>query len=91
MSDGEIRVPSLPPISVDSAHRKWISYVNTPVITLDDLSGAKDKITIIGTSGGGIMPQVPTSKGLMYPHYLQAAVAESILIEDSHQDRDWET
>ena len=89
MSDGEIRVPSLPPISVDSAHRKWISYVNTPVITLDDLSGAKDKITIIGTSGGGIMPQVPTSKGLMYPHFLQAAVAESILIQDSPRIPEW--
>jgi adenylate cyclase len=89
MSDGEIRVPSLPPISVDSAHRKWISYVDTPVITLDDLSGAQDKITIIGTSGGGIMPQVPTSKGLMYPHYLQAAVAESILIQDSPRIPEW--
>jgi len=89
MSDGEIRVPSLPPISVDSAHRKWISYVDTPVITLDDLSGAKDKITIIGTSGGGIMPQVPTSKGLMYPHHLQAAVAESILIQDSPRIPEW--
>ena len=89
MSDGEIRVPSLPPISVDSAHRKWISYVDTPVITLNDLSGAQDKITIIGTSGGGIMPQVPTSKGLMYPHYLQAAVAESILIQDSPRIPEW--
>ncbi len=89
MSDGEIRVPSLPPISVDSAHRKWISYVDTPVITLDDLSEAKDKITIIGTSGGGIMPQVPTSKGLMYPHFLQAAVAESILIHDSPRIPEW--
>ena len=89
MTDSEIRVPSLPPISVDSAHRKWISYVDTPVITLDDLSGAQDKVTIIGTSGGGIMPQVPTSKGLMYPHFLQAAVAESILIEDSPRIPEW--
>ncbi len=89
MTDGEIRVPSLPPISVDSAHRKWISYVDTPVITLDDLSSAKDKITIIGTSGGGIMPQVPTSKGLMYPHFLQAAVAESILLPESPRIPEW--
>ena len=89
MTDSEIRVPSLPPISVDSAHRKWISYVDTPVITLDDLSGAKDKITIIGTSGGGIMPQVPTSKGLMYPHFLQAAVAESILLHESPRIPEW--
>jgi len=89
MTDSEIRVPSLPPISVDSAHRKWISYVNTPVITLDDLSGAQDKITIIGTSGGGIMPQVPTSKGLMYPHFLQAAVAESILLPESPRIPEW--
>ena len=89
MTDSEIRVPSLPPISVDSAHRKWISYVDTPVITLDDLSGAEDKITIIGTSGGGIMPQVPTSKGLMYPHFLQAAVAESILLPESPRIPEW--
>lgn len=89
MTDSEIRVPSLPPISVDSAHRKWISYVDTPIITLDDLSGAKDKITIIGTSGGGIMPQVPTSKGLMYPHFLQAAVAESILLPESPRIPEW--
>jgi len=89
MTDSEIRVPSLPPISVDSAHRKWISYVDTPVITLDDLSGAQDKITIIGTSGGGIMPQVPTSKGLMYPHFLQAAVAESILLPESPRIPEW--
>ena len=89
MTDSEIRVPSLPPISVDSAHRKWISYVDTPVITLDDLSEAEDKITIIGTSGGGIMPQVPTSKGLMYPHFLQAAVAESILLPESPRIPEW--
>tara|TARA_R100001163_G_scaffold2850_1_gene4345 strand:+ start:433 stop:2205 length:1773 start_codon:yes stop_codon:yes gene_type:complete len=89
MTDSEIRVPSLPPISVDSAHRKWISYVDTPVITLDDLSSAQDKITIIGTSGGGIMPQVPTSKGLMYPHFLQAAVAESILLPESPRIPEW--
>ena len=89
MTDSEISVPSLTPISVDAAHRKWISYVDTPVITLDDLSGAADKITIIGTSGGGIMPQVPTSKGLIYPHFLQAAVAESILIPDSPRIPEW--
>ena len=89
MTDSEIRVPSLPPISVDSAHRKWISYVDTPVITLDDLSSAQDKITIIGTSGGGIMPQVPTSKGLMYTHFLQAAVAESILLPESPRIPEW--
>ena len=89
MIDGEIRVPSLPPISVDPLQRKWISYVDTPIISLDNLEAAKDKYVIIGTSGGGILPQISTPNGLMNPHHLQAALAESILIQDSPRIPEW--
>jgi len=89
MTDGEIRVPSLPPIPVDPLMRKWVSYVDTPIINLDNLEAAKDKYVIIGTSGGGILPQVSTPNGLMNPHHLQAALAESILIQDSPRIPEW--
>jgi len=89
MIDGEIRVPSLPTISVDPLMRKWVSYVDTPIINLDNLQAAKDKYVIIGTSGGGIMPQIATPNGLLNPHHLQAALAESILIQDSPRIPEW--
>jgi adenylate cyclase len=89
MTDGEIRVPSLPPISVDPLMRKWVSYVDTPIINLSDISLAQDKYVIIGTSGGGILPQVPTPNGLMNPHHLQAALAESILLPNSPKIPEW--
>ena len=88
MTDGEIRVPSLPPISVDPLMRKWVSYVDTPIINLRDISLAQDKYVIIGTSGGGTA-QVPTPNGLMNPHHLQAALAESILLPNSPKIPEW--
>ena len=84
----EITVKGLPPISVDLLGRKWVSYVATPTVTLKDLD-VKDKFVIVGTSGGGIMPQVATSDGLKRPHYLQAALAESILLPNSPQIPNW--
>ena len=85
MIDNEITVPSIPPIKVDSMLRKWISYVDTPTIGLDELEKAADSYVIVGTSGGGIMPQVATPVGLLYPHQLQASITESLLIPDTPQ------
>jgi adenylate cyclase len=84
----EVTVRSIPPIEVDALGRKWVSYVNTPTTDLLDPQ-VKDKFVIIGTSGGGIMPQVPTSQGLKYPHHVQAALAESILLENSPRIPNW--
>tara|TARA_R110002012_G_scaffold131246_2_gene283804 strand:+ start:2998 stop:4761 length:1764 start_codon:yes stop_codon:yes gene_type:complete len=85
MNDSEITVPSLPPIKVDSMLRKWISYVDTPTIGLNELDKAADAYVIVGTSGGGIMPQVSTPVGLLYPHELQASITESLLIPNTPQ------
>lgn len=84
----EVTVRSIPPIEVDALGRKWVSYVNTPTTDLLDPQ-VKDKFVILGTSGGGIMPQVPTSQGLKYPHHVQAALAESILLENSPRIPSW--
>ncbi|HAT64027.1 MAG TPA: hypothetical protein DCS66_05425 [Flavobacteriaceae bacterium] len=43
----------------------------------------KDKFVFLGVSAKGVMPQLATPVGLLEPHKIQAALAESILIEDS--------
>ena len=78
----EIRVRGLPAVPVDSLGRKWISFVNTPHTDLKDMN-VQDKFVFIGYTAKGIMPQLATPVGLLEPHMIQAALAESILIEGS--------
>ena len=78
----EIRVRGLPPVSVDSLGRKWISWVDTPSTTLQEMN-VEDKFVIVGVTANGVMPQLSTPAGLLEPHKIQAALAESILIQDS--------
>ena len=76
----QIRVRGLPPIATDSLGRKWISWVDTPETTLQELDVA-DKFVFVGFTAKGIMQQVATPKGLLEPHKIQAALAESILLD----------
>ena len=78
----EIRVKGLNPVKTDSLGRKWISFVNTPSTTLQEMDVA-DKFVIVGVTANGVMPQLSTPAGLLEPHKIQAALAESILIQDS--------
>ena len=78
----EIRVKGLPAVPVDSLGRKWISFVNTPSTTLQEMN-VQDKFVIVGVTANGVMPQLSTPAGLLEPHKIQTALAESILIENS--------
>ena len=84
----EIRVKGLPPVPVDSLGRKWISFVNTPQTNLAEMN-VKDRFVFIGFTAKGIMPQLGTPVGYLEPHFIQAALAESILIENSPYIPDW--
>ena len=84
----EIRVKGLPPVPVDSLGRKWISFVNTPQTDLLEMD-VKDTFVFIGFTAKGIMPQLSTPVGYLEPHFIQAALAESILIENSPYVPDW--
>ena len=75
-----IRVKGIPPISTDSSGKKWISWVDTPETTMSEMN-VKDKFVFVGFTAKGIMPQVATPVGLLEPHKIQAALAESILLE----------
>tara|TARA_R100001369_G_scaffold88885_1_gene125956 strand:- start:357 stop:2126 length:1770 start_codon:yes stop_codon:yes gene_type:complete len=78
----QIRVKGLPPVSVDSLGRKWVSWVDTPQTDLKEID-VEGKFVFIGFTAKGIMPQLSTPVGLLEPHKIQAALAESILIENS--------
>ena len=84
----EIIVQGLPPVATDSLGRKWISWVNTHQTTLSEMD-VKGRFVFIGTDAMGIMPQLATPVGLLEPHKIQAALAESILITDSPRIPDW--
>ena len=79
----EIRVKGLPPVKTDALGRKWVSWVDTPQTDLKEMD-VENKFVFVGFTAKGIMPQlaVPNNQ-LLEPHKIQAALAESILIENS--------
>ena len=78
----EISIRGIPPVKTDSLGRKWISWVNTPQTDLQEMD-VNGKFVIVGVTAAGVMPQISTPVGLLEPHKIQAALAESILIQDS--------
>ena len=84
----EIAVRGLPPTKLDKYGRQWISWVDTPQTTLEEMDVA-GKFVFVGVTARGVMPQIATPVGLLEPHKIQAALSESILIEDSLYIPDW--
>ena len=84
----EITVQGLAPAKTDTLGRKWISWVNTKQTTLEEMDVA-GRYVFVGFTASGIMPQVATQVGLLEPHKIQAALSESILIQDSPYIPDW--
>jgi len=84
----EISIRGIPPVKTDSLGRKWISWVDTPQTDLKEMDVA-GKFVFVGVTANGVMPQIATPVGLLEPHKIQAALAESILIQDSPYIPDW--
>jgi len=76
----ELTVPNYAEIPVDSIGRRWVSWVDTPSTTLDEMD-VRDKFVFVGVSAKGVMPQIATPVGLLYPHHIQAALAESMTVD----------
>ncbi len=75
-----IRVKGIPPIPTDSTGKKWISWVETPETNLTEMN-VQGKFVFVGFTAAGIQRQLATPVGLLEPHKIQAALAESILLE----------
>tara|TARA_R110002111_G_scaffold115514_1_gene176465 strand:+ start:1538 stop:3271 length:1734 start_codon:yes stop_codon:yes gene_type:complete len=78
----EIAIRGIPPVKTDSFGRKWISWVKTPETNLQEME-VNGKFVFVGVTANGVMPQIATPVGLLEPHKIQAALAESIIIQDS--------
>ena len=78
----EVVVQGLPPVKVDSLGRKWVSWIVPRETTLQEMN-VDGKFVFVGVTAKGVMPQVATPIGLLEPHYIQAALAESMLVENS--------
>ena len=87
----KMRIPKFGPISTDNLGRVWIdwsqqnrsfSLTNLP----KDLEGA---IVIVGPTAAGIGNPLPTSKGAVWPHDVQAAVIGTMMNGVTIQRPDW--
>jgi len=84
----EISVRGVPPTKLDKYGRQWINWVDTPQTTLEEMNVA-GKFVFIGVTANGVMPQIATPVGLLEPHKIQAALSESILLENSSYVPNW--
>jgi adenylate cyclase len=87
----KMRIPKFGPISTDSYGRVWIdwSQQNQSYSLTDlpkDLAGA---IVIVGPTAAGIANPLPTSKGAVFPHDVQAAVVGTMFNGVNIQRPDW--
>ena len=87
----KMRVPKFGPVTTDNLGRVWIdwsqqnrsfSLTNLP----KDLEGA---IVIVGPTAAGIGNPLPTSKGAIWPHDVQAAVIGTMMNGVVIQRPDW--
>jgi len=76
----ELTVPNYAEIPVDSIGRRWVSWIDTPSTSLEEMN-VRDKFVFVGVSAKGVMPQIATPVGLLYPHHIQAALAESMTVD----------
>ena len=79
-----VRVPSFDTINTDASGRVWIdwgtSFAKQPI---------EGTIIFVGVTAAGITPLVPTPRGLMYPHEIQATLFETLLTGASPVRPDW--
>ena len=74
----EVRVKQLNPIPTDTNGRVWVNWIQTDTTSLNKMDVA-GKMVIVGTTAKGILPQIATPIGLVYPHQIQASLLETIL------------
>ena len=72
----KMRIPKFGPIATDNLGRIWIDYSQTSksvsLMNLpQDFAGA---VVIVGPTANGLSNPVPTSKGAMFPHEVQASI-----------------
>ena len=78
----EVAVRGIPPVKTDSDGRKWVSWIVPHGTSLQEMD-VFGRYVFVGVTAAGVMPQVATPVGLLNPHHIQAALAESMLVQNS--------
>ena len=94
VNDGSIaavRIPKFGKITTDSIGRIWVDWSSKPVEHSasdlpNDFGGA---IVIVGLTAKGLNNPVATAMGSVYPHYLQAAVLDTVVSGTNISRPDW--
>jgi adenylate cyclase len=96
VDDGRIqavRIPQFGKITTDELGRIWIDASNKPMVHSasllpKDFAGG---IVIVGLTAKGLTNPVATSGGSVYPHYVQAAVLDTIVSGTNISRPEWAT
>jgi adenylate cyclase len=94
VNDGSIeavRIPKFGKITTDTIGRIWVDWSSKPVEHSashlpNDFGGA---IVIVGLTAKGLNNPVATAMGSVYPHYLQAAVLDTVASGTNISRPDW--
>ena len=86
-----VRIPQFGKITTDSVGRIWVDWSSKPIEHSasnlpNDFGGA---IVIVGLTAKGLNNPVATSVGSVYPHYLQAAVLDTVTSGTNISRPDW--
>jgi adenylate cyclase len=86
-----VRIPKFAKITTDPVGRLWVDWSSVPVEhSLMDLPKSFDGgIVIVGLTARGLNNPIATASGSVYPHYLQAAVLDTITSGTSISRPDW--
>ena len=79
-----VRVPSFDTINTDAAGRVWIDWSTR--FSQEPLDGT---VIFVGVTAAGVTPMVPSSRGLMFPHEIQASLFETLINGTSPVRPDW--
>jgi len=86
-----VRIPSFSKITTDPIGRIWVDWSSKPIEhSLVDLPGSFDGgIVIVGLTARGLNNPIATARGEQYPHYLQAAVLDTLTTGTVITRPDW--
>jgi adenylate cyclase len=86
-----VRIPKFGKITTDQVGRIWIDWSSKPIEHSvsnlpKDFNGG---IVIVGLTAKGLNNPIATASGAVYPHYLQAAVLDTLVSGTNIQRPDW--
>jgi adenylate cyclase len=86
-----VRIPKFGKITTDQIGRIWVDWSSKPIEhSASNLpKNFNGGIVIVGLTAKGLNNPIATASGAVYPHYLQAAVLDTLVSGTNIQRPDW--